>query len=414
MAADIDATDPRLGRFDQSFLIQMIRDFFLILVAVTILEFGIKVGLVAYNFAVNGEHEAAERAAEIADNVRSIMLNEGGPVAARTLYPILERNMDDLGYAIAIEPAEITVRAIEEGFGFTPRGVPAPDWAEGAFKVATVEIEAEEFCQACHTTAAVGDVIGTVTVRNYLSRDLMLWWEGVKLTAGLAVGKIMLHSVLLFLLLRSRMEPLLRLRAVVSGLARAYGGLEQRAEVRSSDEFGVLARDLNLFLDRVGRLVGELDEVLSRVVAVNNDIVAIQTRLRGQVDSFVSGTRAVERRAMLNAKREPLLSEAWFAAIRRSVADLDGMLAAARENAPEAAEAAKLVATLATVVEHAEAQIRSNEALFEDLAALGSESEQFQAAMAEMTRLEERLQGIVETGSALVRRLRPGQNAAAE
>lgn len=414
MRSDIDAADPGLGRFDQSFLVQMIRDFFLILVIVTLVEFGIKVGLVVYNFAVNGEAEAVERAADIADNVRSIMLNEGGPVAARTMYPILEQNLTDLGYEIAIEPAPITVEAIREGFGFVPRGIPAGDWPDGAYREARVQIEAEQFCLACHTTASVGDVIGTVTVRNYLANDLALWWQGVKLTAGLAVGKIVLHSVLLFLLLRSRMEPLLQLRAVVSGLARAYGGLGQRAEVRSHDEFGVLARDLNLFLDRITGLVSELDGVLSRVVAVNNDIVTIQGSLRQGVDDFVSGTRAMERRALMNAKREPLLSQEWFEAMRRSLGDLDRMLGEARGNAPEAGEAARLIETLSTVVSHAEAQIRSNEALFEDLARLGADTQKFQASMAEMARLEERLQAVVETGTGLVRRLRPEQPAPAE
>lgn len=122
MADDIDAADPGLGQFDKSFLIQMIRDFFVILVIVTILEFSIKIGLVAYNVSVNGQSEAQQRAEEIAEKVRSIMLNEGRPVAARTLYPILERNFTDIGYVIAIEPAAITIEAIREGFGLASSG----------------------------------------------------------------------------------------------------------------------------------------------------------------------------------------------------------------------------------------------------------------------------------------------------
>lgn len=402
----IAASDARIGRFDQSFLIQMIKDFAVILLLVAVLEFTIKAALVVYDFSFHGEAEAEARAEEIADNVRSIMRNEGGPVAARTLYPILERNLGDLGYVIAIEPAAITVAAIEEGFGFTPRGVPAEAWPEGRFKSASVAVEAEAFCLACHTTASVGDVLGTVEVRNYLSRDLALWWDGVKITAGFAAGKIILHSILLFVLLRARLEPLMSLRAVVSGLARAYGGLDQRAEIRSADEFGALSRDLNQFLDRITQLIGELDEVLRRVVAVNNDIVAIQSRMRVQVDGFVSKTHATERRAMLNARREPMLSEAWFRAIRNSVAELDQALARA-DGAPDGAGAGELVAALAAVVDHAEAQIRSNEALYEDLAELGASSGAFQTAVAEMARLEERLASIVETGAGLVRRLRP-------
>ena len=83
----------------------------------------------------------------------------------------------------------------------------------------------------------------------------------------------MLHSILLFLILRARMEPLLRLRSVVSRLSKAYTDLGQRAEVRTSDEFGVLARDLNIFLDRIERLVEELGNVLGKVVTVNDDIL---------------------------------------------------------------------------------------------------------------------------------------------
>jgi hypothetical protein len=37
------------------------------------------------------------------------MRNEGGPVAARTIYPILERNWTDLGYAVAIVPSDVTI-----------------------------------------------------------------------------------------------------------------------------------------------------------------------------------------------------------------------------------------------------------------------------------------------------------------
>ncbi|MEM0922604.1 MAG: HAMP domain-containing protein [Pseudomonadota bacterium] len=404
MAESIDGSDPSIGRFDRSFLIQMIKDFFLILVIVSILEFTLKAGLVLYDFQVKGEANAGRVAEDISDNVISIMRNEGGPVAARTLYPILERNWNDLGYAISIEPADITVEAISEGFGYVPEGIPA-DFAEGVHRASAIEIKAQEFCLGCHTTAMVGDVLGTVTVRTYLAKDFLLWWEDIKLTAGLAVGKIVLHSILLFLLLRARMEPLLRLRAVVSNLAKAYGGLDHRAEVRSADEFGVLSRDLNLFLDRISRLIAELDQVLRRVVDVNDDIVLIQGDLRERVDQFLSHTRQIERRAMMNAKREPLLSNAWFDAIKGSISDLDAIVSKI-DGAPEAG---RLLETLRAVVDNAEAQIRSSEDLFEDLARLGGDTESFQNAVSEMARLEERMQGIIETGTILVRRLQPGQ-----
>lgn len=402
--------NPSIGRFDKSFLIHMIRDFFIILVIVTIVEFSIKAALVYYNFVVSGEEDAAVVADDLAQNVRSIMLNEGGPVAARTMYPILERNWSDLGYLIAIEPAPVTISSIEDGFGFTPQGIPAEDWPEGSFRMSQIDIEAEAFCLACHTQANEGDVLGTVTVRNYLSRDFAIWFKDVQLTAMLSAGKIVLHSFLLFLILRARLEPLMELRAVVSNLARAYGNLGHRADIRTADEFGVLARDLNLFLDRISTIVKELDAVLGKVVSANDDIIAVQGDLRRSIDAVVSDIRHLERDAMLSAKRQPRLSQDWFDAVRAQIADLDRALDAA----DGAGTASEVVATLRQVVGDAEAQIASSEAVFEKLAELGDQSDSLKTSMMEMTRLEERLKGIIETCGGLVRRLRPQDGQAAE
>ncbi len=406
--AMIDQDSPSIGRFDKSFLIHMIRDFFIILTLVTVLEFSLKAAFVYYNFSVDGVEEAQAVADDLAENVRSIMRNEGGPVAARAMYPILERNWTELGYIIAIEPTPVTVRSIEERFDFTPIGIPAPQWPQGRFKMARVDITAETFCRSCHTRARVGETLGTVTVRNYLSRDFALWFKEIQLTAALAVGKIVLHSILLFLILRSRMEPLLGLRSVVSSLARAYGGLNHRADIRTADEFGALARDLNLFLDRINRIIAELDQVLRKVVSVNDDIISIQGDLRTKIERVVSGVRHLERDAMLSAKREPRLSPEWFSAMRNAIGELDEALLQAGD-APQAKE---LMESLQDVVRHAETQITASEAIFTGLADLGDESEALKDSILEMARLEERLKGIIETCGSLVRRLRPDEEDA--
>ncbi|MDT8855795.1 methyl-accepting chemotaxis protein [Paracoccaceae bacterium Fryx2] len=399
----LDQDSPAVGRFDKSFLIHMIKDFFIVLSIVTVLEFSLKAALVYYKFSVNGSRDSAVVADALAENVRSIMRNEGGPVAARTMYPILDKNWSDLGYTVAIEPSEVTIRSIEAGFDFTPRGIPAEPWPEGQFRSATVEITAETYCLGCHSEAEVGQVLGVVTVRNYLARDFALWLNDVQLSGALAVAKIVLHSVLLFLILRARLEPLLRLRSVVSNLARAYGSLTQRAEIRSADEFGVLARDLNLFLDRIGTLVSELDLVLSRVIRVNDDIVSVQGDLRDRIDRVVTRARRLERDAMLTAKREPRLSKAWFDAIRESVSALDAALV----RAGDAPQATGLLDSLRAVVSDAETQLAGSERLFEGLAELGDQTEALKDVIAEMTRLEERMKSIVEVGTQLVAQLRP-------
>jgi HAMP domain len=397
-----DTSSPTIGRFDKSFLVHMIQDFFLVLLAVSVLEFALKAVFVYYNYTVNGVSEAQIVADDLAENVRSIMRNEGGPVAARTIYPILERNWTDLGYAVAIVPSDVTIRSIRDSFDFVPTGIPE-NWPEGRFKEASVSITAETFCLQCHTEAKVGDVLGTVIVHNYLQRDFAIWFKEVRLAAGLAAGKIVLHSVLLFLILRARMEPLLRLRAVVSSLSKAYGALDQRAEIRSEDEFGALARDLNIFLDRISRLILELNQVLQRVVSVNDDIVTVQGDLRGQIDRVVSGVRHLEREAMLAAKREPRLSNDWFQAIRGSVQALDDRLA----QVGDMPQAVGLLESLRAVVGNAEAQLATSEQVFERLAALGDQTESLKGAMSEMTRLEERMKSIIDTGSTLVRQLQP-------
>ena len=396
-------SDQTLGRFDKSFLILMIQDFFLVLLLVTILEFALKAGKVYWDYESNGVAQAEEVARELADNVISIMKNSGGPVAASALYPILDQNWRELGYEIAIEPSPATSAAIEQNFSYSPVGIPIAVMADGTHKAAAVNVEAEAMCTSCHSNAEPGDVLGTITVRNYLGRDFELWFEDVKLTLGLAVGKIIMHSVLLFLILRSRMEPLLRLRSVVSSLSKAYTDLGQRAEVRTSDEFGVLARDLNVFLDRIGRLVEELSQVLNRVVDVNDDILQVQGDLRAQVDGVVSRSRSLERDAMFRAKREPRLSNAWFDSVKHSIANLDETLSEVNASA----EASRLLEDLRAVVANAEDQISNSEHLYLSLGKLGDEAEMLKGPLAEMTRLEERMVGIIDTGTGLVSRLSP-------
>ena len=405
----IDQYSPSIGRFDKSFLVHMIKDFFFVLLAVTAIEFSLKAGLVYYNYHFDGAREAKVVADDLVDNVKSIMRNEGGPVAARTLYPILNDNWSDLGYTIAIEPAEVTINSIETGFNFTPRGIPAENWPDGRYRSHQTDIVAEEqFCIACHTQATVGQVLGTVTVRNYLSSDFALWLKDIRLTASLAAGKIILHSFLLFLILRVRMEPLLELRSVVSNLAQAYGRLDYRASIKTSDEFGVLARDLNLFLDRISNIVSELDEVLNKVVLANDGIIAVQGNLRKTVDDMVSGIRQLERNAMLSAKQEPRLSNEWFDAVRGSIESLDDALSTIKHPS----SASELLGTLRQVVSNAEAQTQSSEVIYTRLADLGDQSETLKDSTLEMIRLEERLKSIIESCSTLVQRLKAADKPA--
>jgi len=96
--------------FEQSFMFHMIRDFFLLLVLVATVEMSIRYALVRYDFASKEQGRVDQAAQQLANDVKSIMLNSGGPLAARTVYPILNRNYEDLGLSIAVVPSEGVIK----------------------------------------------------------------------------------------------------------------------------------------------------------------------------------------------------------------------------------------------------------------------------------------------------------------
>jgi HAMP domain-containing protein len=287
----------KIGRFDRSFVIRMIRDFLIALTIIIVLELGGRFVLASYHFQ-HQEKEATELAAErLASDVRDIMLNQGGPVAARTVYPIIRRNHEELGLEITIVPSELTIEAIRQSFGREPEGL-QPEWSEGRHHEAKVELQAEPFCTTCHFTAQPGDVLGHVTVRNYQAAHLADWWAEARVVSVVGMANVILHTIVLFLLLRLRMEPLLRLRSMVARLAKGRLDLSQRAEVKSDDEFGELALDFNHFLDRVCHLVEDLDGVLNRVVAVNDRLARVSEQMGRQIETVQDRTQAALKQAV--------------------------------------------------------------------------------------------------------------------
>jgi methyl-accepting chemotaxis protein len=273
------------GRFEQSFMFHMIRDFFLLLLVVVAVELGIRYGVVLYEFRTSEPARVDRAAQQLAADVKSIMVNSGGPTAAQTVYPILNRNFDDLGLSIAILPAEVTVESMKATRNMLAQGL-RPVWALGEHNEATVKLTAEQFCLGCHVKAQLGEVLGTVSVRSYLSRKEAVWWHEVRLTAGVLSFNIIVHTIVLFLLLKVRMEPLLQLRSTVAGLAKGVVDLTPRARVKSEDEFGELAEDLNHFLDRIGIVVHDLDRLLSEVVLVGGRLSTLTRHLERELDGL--------------------------------------------------------------------------------------------------------------------------------
>ena len=67
-----------------------------------------------------------------------------------------------MSWLVEISPSEETVRAIEEGFYFTPRGLEVAHWPEGRFRQARVDIHAEPGYLMCQFESEVGGRFGDV------------------------------------------------------------------------------------------------------------------------------------------------------------------------------------------------------------------------------------------------------------
>jgi methyl-accepting chemotaxis protein len=326
-------------------------------------------------------------------------------VAARTIYPILKKNNADLGFAIAIQPAPVTVMSIEPMFGFTPQGLP-PDWAEGRHHEFTVKLHAETVCLKCHYQAKVGEVLGQVTVRNYWSGHLARWLEEAQITTVIGMGDILLRTIVLFLLLKLRMEPLLALRAVVAQLAKAGADLSHRAPVKSDDEFGELAHDLNLFLERIDHILEDLGSVLAKVIAVNHRFVQVQGQTSERYARVIGDVTALTRTTFRNQKNDPLLSEEWLHSVQALLAALQH----AFQNHPELAELEsrtnEVLLPLNQLSQRARRLFSNYEALGDRAITLSSNLHEFSHFLDEMAILEEKMQGIAELGQAMLERLR--------
>jgi HAMP domain-containing protein len=367
-------------RFDDSFATHMIRDFFLVLVTVVIFELSIRFGLVIYDFHENQQMATQIAAERLASDIKSIMLNSGGPVAARTVYPILERTHEDLGLAIAIEPSEVTVSSIESAFSFTPRGLPA-EWSEGEHHEVRVDVVAEQFCISCHVTAKPGDVLGSITIRSYLSSHLSQWWHEVRVASLLG-------------------------RSMIAQLAKGASDLSHRARIKSRDEFGELARDLNSFLDRIDHVMEDLSDVLATVLVVNRRLTQVHDQMGDHFRRIDANVMAASENALLGQNVDPLLSREWLNSTRMLASVLKSMTREGRIHHDMDRHIDRFCETLEEMVTRVEHLSRRHEGLVTSLKEVSGELYEFRHFLEEMAVLEEKMRGITDQGQTLLQRLR--------
>ena len=409
----MSAANTASHRFEQSFVYHMIRDFFLLLLLVAGVEMAIRYAALRWDFA-QAEPKRVELAAQqLANDVRSIMLNSGGPLAAQTVYPILDRNYTDLGLAIAVLPSAVTVASMKETRDMDVQGLMPDRWNSGGHQQASVTLQAEQFCLGCHVKAQVGDVLGVVLVRSYLERKETLWWQEVRLTAGALSLKILVHTIVLLLLLKVRMEPLLALRNTVSGLAKGVMDLSPRAGVKTADEFGELAQDLNHFLDRITLVVGDLDKILSEVLDVGTRLSALNRHLERQLDGLRdSSLRTLGDGARVGLEQQLLAAReggAFGAHLQGLVQTLDALAATGQVPAAAGPALREPLARVQDSFTRVAAALQTHAPPLEVAEAQSEEYRAFAQSLRDMALLESTMQKVAASGQRVLARLTAGR-----
>ena len=393
------------GFFERSFMFRMIRDFFLLLVIVAILELGLRYVAILYEFKNNEPSRVQEVADKLSNDIRSIMLNAGGPTAARTIYPIIDKNYNDLGFLVAVEPSQITVDSIMvsqnmEAFGLQQL------WPSGHHTEAKVDISAEQYCLGCHIKAKVGDILGTVTVRSYFDRKLDVWLEEVEVAAGVLSMNILIHTLVLFLLLKIRMQPLLNLRSTVSNLARGLVDISPRTNTNSEDEFGELATDLNHFLDRITLVVRDLDNILGEVLSVGDRLNVLTKQLNSQCLEMRGVLFPVDREGENGTKKLELIAAREAGA----VGSIKGAaLALTNKNGSKAKNLNEEFSLLLSQLENAFTELHSGvREMAESEKKRGKNLDRYDLflnALKEMALLEASMQRVAKNGRETLRRI---------
>ena len=389
----------------------MIRDFFLLLLIVAAAEVGIRYLSLKYEFKTTEQTRVDRAAQRLAEDIRAIMLNSGGPVAAQTVFPILDRNFSDLGLAIAILPSEATIESIQTTFKFKPQGL-QPKWSVGEFKEASISIRAEQACLGCHVKAKVGESLGSVTVRSYLEPRQDIWWKELSVIASTLSFKIVLHTIVLFLLLKIRMEPLVTLRATAASLAKGVMNLSHRAKVNSADEFGELASDLNHFLDRVKIIVHDLDRILSEVVSVGERLSTVNRELDNQIDTLRETTEADRARDLQLRVDTQVATARETGAFEAVISTLDELVSRKVTTEQDALELKQKIEKLRQSFETVAHVVGQAAPDMESARAGASQYLVLSQSLREMALLEGSMQKVAESGRMLLKRIETNNSPA--
>ena len=294
-------------------------------------------------------------------------------------------------------------------FNFTPKGIP-PQWPKGKHHDFTVALTAEKICLSCHIDAKLGEELGHVTVRKYLSTKIDHWWEEVRLTSIMGLLNIFIHTIVLLLILKIRMEPLTNLHSTVSTLAKGIINLSYRATIKTHDEFGELALDLNHFLDRISHIIDDLRQVVSKVVEANHHLSPIRNQISEQLETIHQQSQAVVKYSFEGRKAHPVFSQESIENIDVVLATLELLSKEGKISEESAFKAGQVLSQFKTTIGQAQETFQQFDQLGEKLVELSGDIHGLAYIIGEMAVLEEKMQAVAEAGQVLLKRLSEEQD----
>lgn len=154
----------------------------------------------------------------------------------------------------------------------------------------------EEFVAAFVTD----DQLGWVVASCYQVKELyaeVAAGERLNMIVGLVV--LVAAAILLFLLVLSITIPLNRTVKIISELAQGEGDLTLRLKSRSHDEVGKLTRSLNMFIEKLWHLIGQIkdntDLISDHAETMNNNNAEINQRTTHQTSALEKTSQAVSQ-----------------------------------------------------------------------------------------------------------------------
>lgn len=209
------------------------------------------------------------------------------------------------------------------------------------------------------------------------------------------------------------MGPVLDLRSVVSRLAKGGMDLTRRAKINSEDEFGELALDLNLFLDRICQVIEDLNEILTQETAVNQRLSELMTQMDDQLNQMQVDVEGTTHRVLSNIEHIPP-SEDLTADLERLSTTLDSATKDQGISEETLQRLKQAITRYQDTLSQAQQVFHRYEQLGQSLIDITGDTRSLSHLMGELNVLQDKMEGITQSSQRLLKRLTVRQDTADE